>query len=138
MDRIDGVAQVNLIVTNLERAKEFWGLLGWQTVPRHTNAAVIIFPCGMNLVLHEPAFARRWDPAYAGPAAGSTVIDVNLPSRDAVNQAHARVLAAGYASSVEPWNTFFGARYGIVCDQDGHPIGLKSPQDPSRGYALDE
>ena len=67
MDRIDGVAQVNLIVTNLERAKEFWGLLGWQTVPRHTNAAVIIFPCGMNLVLHEPAFARGWDPATPGP-----------------------------------------------------------------------
>jgi hypothetical protein len=27
---MEGLAQVNLIVTNLERAKEFWALLGWQ------------------------------------------------------------------------------------------------------------
>ena len=81
MDRIDGLAQVNLIVTDLQRATEFWQLLGWQSTPRHTNAAVITFPSGMNLVLHEPPFAQHWDPAYAGPTAGSTVIDLNLPSR---------------------------------------------------------
>jgi len=92
----------------------------------------------MNLVLHEPEFARLWDPAYSGPMAGSTVVDVNLPSREAVDDAHARVVAAGYRSSVEPWDTFFGARYAIVCDADGHRIGLKSPQDPSRAYPLDE
>lgn len=137
VDRLDGLAQVNLIVTDLERAKEFWALLGWQSVPRHTNAAVITFPSGMSLVLHEPPFARRWDPAHDGPAAGSTVIDLNLPSRQSVDEAHARLVSAGYASSVEPWDTFFGSRYSIICDQDGHRIGLKSPQDPSRGYPLD-
>jgi uncharacterized glyoxalase superfamily protein PhnB len=137
MDRIDGLAQVNLIVTDLERAKEFWALLGWESVPRHAHAAVISFPSGMNLVLHEPPFARQWDPAYDGPAAGSTVIDLNLPSRHAVDEAHARVVGAGFTSRVEPWDTFFGARYGIVCDQDGHRVGLKSPQDPARSYPLD-
>ena len=136
MDRIDGLAQVNLIVTDLERATEFWHLLGWQSTPRHTNAAVITFPSGMNLVLHEPPFAQHWDPAYAGPTAGSTVIDINLPSRHAVDESHARLCAAGYANSVEPWDTFFGARYAIICDQDGHRVGLKSPQDPSRSYSL--
>src|SRR6478735_2679994 len=121
MDRIDGLAQVNLIVTDLQRATEFWHLLGWQSVPRHTNAAVITFPSGMNLVLHEPPFAQHWDPAYAGPTAGSTVIDLNLPSRHAVDESHARLCAA---------------RYAIICDQDGHRVGLKSPQDPSRSYSL--
>jgi catechol 2,3-dioxygenase-like lactoylglutathione lyase family enzyme len=135
--RIDGLAQVNLIVTDLERATQFWDVLGWQTVPRHPHAAVISFPSGISLVLHEPPFARRWDPAYVGPAAGSTVIDVNLPSRDAVDEAHARTVMAGFVSSVEPWDTFFGVRYAIVADQDGHRVGLKSPQDPSRSYPLD-
>ena len=134
---MDGVAQVNFIVTDLERAKEFWELLGWSSTPRHAHAAVLSFPNGMNVVLHEPEFARRWDPAYSCPAAGSTVVDVNLSSREAVDDAHARVVAAGFASSVEPWDTFFGARYAIVCDADGHRIGLKSPQDPSRSYPLD-
>ena len=49
-----------------------------------------------------------------------------------------RIVAAGYTSSVEPWDTFFGARYAIVCDPDGHRIGLKSPQDPTRSYPLEE
>lgn len=135
---MDGLAQVNLIVTDFERAKEFWALLGWPPTPRHPSAALVAFPNGMNLVLHEPEFARLWDPAYSGPVAGSTVVDVNLPSRDAVDDAYGRVVAAGFRSSVEPWDTFFGARYAIVCDQDGHRIGLKSPQDPTRAYALDE
>ena len=135
---MDGLAQVNLIVTDLERAKAFWSALGVESVPRHTHAAVIAFDSGMNLVLHAPEFARMWDPAYDGPAAGSTVVDINLPSREAVDDAHARVIAAGFSSSVEPWDTFFGARYAIVRDADGHRIGLKSPQDPSRSYPIDE
>jgi predicted lactoylglutathione lyase len=135
---MDGLAQVNLIVTDLARAKEFWVALGWESTPRHPHAAVITFASGMNLVLHEPEFARLWDPAYDGPAAGSTVVDLSLPSREAVDEAHARVVAAGFASSVEPWDTFFGARYAIVCDADGHRIGLKSPQDPARSYPIDE
>src|SRR5215218_8955521 len=98
---MDGLAQVNLIVTDLERAKEFWTLLGWQSTTRHTNAAVLTFPNGMNLVLHEPEFARLWDPAYAGPAAGSTVVDLNLASREAVDETYARVVTAGYIGSVE-------------------------------------
>ncbi len=134
---MDGDAQVNFIVTDLARAKEFWALLGWRSTPRHPHAAVLSFPNGMNVVLHEPEFARRWDPAYAGPAAGSTVVDVDLSSREAVDDTHARVVAAGFPSSVEPWDTFFGARYAIVCDGDGHRIGLKSPQDRSRSYPLD-
>ena len=135
---MEGLAQVNLIVTDLGRATEFWELLGWQSTPRHPHAALLTFPNGMNLVLHEPNFAQLWDPAYAGPAAGSTVIDINVPSRDAVDDLHARVVAAGFTSSVEPWDTFFGARYAIVGDADGHRIGLKSPQDPTRSYPVDE
>lgn len=132
------MAQVNLIVSDLERAKEFWELLGWHSTPRHPQAALLTFPNGMDVVLHEPGFARRWDPAYAGSSPGSTVLDLNLPSREAVDDAHARVVAAGFTSSVEPWDTFFGARYAIVRDADGHRIGLKSPQDPSRSYPLDD
>lgn len=135
---MDGLAQVNLIVTDLERAKKFWAVLGYQSAPRHPKAAVVAFPNGMNLVLHEPDFARLWDPAYSGPAAGSTVLDINVSCREAVDEVHAHVVSAGYSSSVEPWDTFFGARYAIVCDADGHRIGLKSPQDPARSYPLDE
>lgn len=135
---MEGLAQVNLIVTDVERAKAFWALLGWESTPRHPNAALFTFPNGMSLVVHEPVFARRWDPAFAGQSAGSTVVDLNMASREAVDDTHARVVAAGHRSSVAPWDTFFGARYAIVCDPDGNRIGLKSPLDPSRSYPLDD
>ncbi len=136
---MQGLAQVNLIVTNLERAKEFWDVLGFPSVPRgHQKAAVVEFASGMNLVVHEPEFARLWDPSYAGPLAGSAVIDINVSSRTEVDDLHDRVVAAGFPSSVEPWDTFFGSRYAIVCDADGHRVGLKSPQDPSLSFPLDE
>lgn len=135
---MQGLAQVNLIVTDLERAKEFWATLGFPSAPRHPKAAVIAFASGMNLVVHEPDFARHWDPAYAGPLAGSTVIDINVSSRSDVDDLHDRVVAAGYDSSVEPWDTFFGSRYAIVSDADGHRVGLKSPQDAWRSYPLDD
>jgi len=92
---------------------------------------------GNTVDLPGRLFAQLWDPSYAGPAAGSTVVDLNLTSREAVDDTHARVVAAGYMSSVEPWDTFFGARYAIVCDPDGHRIGLKSPLDPSLSYPLE-
>ncbi|MEL6985051.1 MAG: VOC family protein [Actinomycetota bacterium] len=129
---MQGLAQVNLIVSDVERAKEFWAVLGFPWSPRHPKAAVIAFDSGMNLVVHEPEFARLWDPAFSGPSAGSTVVDINVASRADVDDLHERVLAAGFSSSVEPWDTFFGARYAIVCDADGHRVGLKSPLDPSR------
>lgn len=132
-----GLAQVNLIVSDLERAKEFWELIGWTSTPRTDHAAVLRFPNGMNLVLHTPLFAELWDPAFIGNSAGSTVIDLNQPTREAVDELHARVVGAGFSSSVEPWDTFFGARYAIVCDHDGHRIGLKSPQDPARSHPPD-
>ncbi len=135
---MEGLAQVNLIVDDVERAKEFWTLLGFEWEPRHPKAAVIAFPNGMNLVLHEPDFARLWDPAYVGPVAGSTVIDINVATRTDVDDLHDRVVAAGFSSSVAPWDTFFGSRYAIVCDADGHRVGLKSPQDPSHSYPLDD
>lgn len=135
---MEGLAQVNLIVTDLERAKQFWAVLGFPWAPRHPKAAVIAFANGMNIVVHEPDFARLWDPAFVGPMAGSTVIDINVSTRTDVDDLHDRVVAAGYGSSVEPWDTFFGSRYAIVSDGDGHRVGLKSPQDATRSYPLDE
>lgn len=125
---------------NALRAKEFWSLLGWQSTPRHVNAAVIPFTNGMNLVLHEPEFAHLWDSACAGPAAGSTVVDVSVSSREAVDDTHARIVAAGFTSSVEPWDTFFRSRTRSCAMQTDIGLALKPagliaflPARPVRG-----
>lgn len=127
---MNGLAQVNLVVSDLDRATRFWEVLGWPSTPRHGVAAVVQFDSGMVLVLYEPSSARRWDPGWHRIDSGTTVIDVNLPSRDAVDDAYLRLMADGFDDSVAPCDTFFGARYAIVRDNDGHRVGLKSPLDP--------
>jgi uncharacterized glyoxalase superfamily protein PhnB len=40
--------------------------------------------------------------------------------------------SAGYAGRQPPFDAFWGARWSIVADPDGHAIGLMSPIDESR------
>ena len=92
---------MNLIPTDWD-GRSSCALLGWQSTPRHWNAALLTFPHGMNLVLHEPEFARLWDPPLRG-GRRLDLVDVNLPRREAVHDTHAQVVATGHTSSVEPW-----------------------------------
>jgi len=40
--------------------------------------------------------------------------------------------AAGYRGQQRPYDAFFGARYAVVEDPDGNPVGLMSPVEPAR------
>jgi uncharacterized glyoxalase superfamily protein PhnB len=55
-----------------------------------------------------------------------------LPTRAAVDQRYAELTAAGYASRQCPFDAFWGQRYAIVTDPDGHDVGLMSPLDETR------
>ena len=66
------------------------------------------------------------------------MIGFRLASREAVDELHARLVAEGYRSRQEPYDTFWGARYAIVADPDGRDVGLMSPSDPARRSAPPE
>ena len=42
---------------------------------------------------------------------------------------HAELIAAGYEGRQLPYDTFWGARYAVVADPDGHDVGIMSPLD---------
>ena len=56
-------------------------------------------------------------------------------SRDAVDERYAELVAAGHPGRQPPYDTFWGARYAVVEDPDGNPVGLMSPVDPARRSA---
>lgn len=62
----------------------------------------------------------------------SVVVGFSLPTREAVDQRHAELTAAGYPGRQPPFDAFRGARYAIVADPDGNDVGLMSPIDESR------
>jgi uncharacterized glyoxalase superfamily protein PhnB len=66
--------------------------------------------------------------------AGAAVIGFSLPSSEAVDEKYRELTAAGYVGRKPPYDAFFGARYALVEDPDGRPVGLMGPRDPSRGY----
>ncbi len=124
------IDQLNLVVRDMEASLAFYRLLGvapgettaeWAS--HHRNAEA-----GIDLDFDSVSFARHWDAGSTGP---TVVIGFKLPSRQAVDDLFAELIAAGHRGRQEPWDAFWGARYAVVEDPDGNPVGLMSPVDPA-------
>lgn len=130
--------QINLVVRDMAAMVEFYERLGvtfrptidpW---PRHhrtfADSAVVD---GFDFDLDSQAFARVWDegiaPDHVGPVFG-----FRLPSAEAVDRTYDDLTSAGYVGQKPPTDEFMGARYAVVADPDGNPVGLMGPIDRSR------
>jgi len=123
--------QLNLVVSDMERSVAFYRLLGvdvgdtlarWQ--PHHRSARA-----GVDLDFDSVRFARDWNTGSTGPG---VVLGFKVPTRDGVDELCARMRDQGYGVQQEPFDAFWGARYAVVEDPDGNPVGLMSPIDPER------
>lgn len=132
--------QVNLVVGDVEASAAFYRLAGldidagpgdWPagTGGQHANA---LGDDSAHLDLDNAEFARLW--GHPGLRAGAPVVGVSLPTREAVDETYARLVAAGHEGRLEPYDAFVGARYAIVGDPDGHDVGLMSPRDQERRF----
>ena len=121
------LAQVNLIVSDLERSRRFYARLGWRFQMMGDQALIAAVPGGLLVALHLPEFTRTWNTGYEGVTGGSVVLDVDVPDRETVDRLHAELVGDGHRSPQPPFDAFFGSRYSIIEDPDGNLIGLKSP-----------
>ena len=132
--------QVDIVVSDMDAAIAFYRLLGVEL-----DASTDNWPPGSGArhVHTDPQesgdfdvdnveMARLW--GYEALEPGDTVVGFSVPTRDAVDDKYLQLMAAGYTGRREPYDAFFGARYAIVEDPDGRPIGLMSPRDPQRRY----
>ena len=136
-DRRPVFDQFNLVVSDMEASVAFYRRLGlrvpdgppeWRDHHREVE-----LPGGIHLDLDSVAFARQWNRGWsATPGASMGVLGLRVATRDAVDAIHADLVAAGYATQQEPYDAFWGARYAVVADPDGHAVGLMSPIDPKR------
>ena len=133
MSRGDGsdafpLAQVNLIVSDLERSRRFYARLGWRFRTMGDQALIAAVPGGLLVALHLPEFTRTWNTGYEGGTGGSAVLDVDVLDREKVDRLHTELVGDGHRSPQPPVDAFFGSRYSIIEDPDGNLIGLKSPR----------
>ena len=133
------LAQLNLVVADMAASVAFYRLLGLtidDTRPYAAHHIDVVMPGGFTLELDSIEFAKRWDAGWRGASGtGRNVIGFNLPSRQAVDDLFAKLTAAGHAGQQAPCDAFWGARYAVVEDPDGNPVGLMSPIDPGRRSA---
>jgi len=130
--RIDGF---NLVVSDMAATIAFLELLGVDvadTLPewRDHHRSVEVSD-GIDLDLDSEAFAAQWNRGWSGGGAGMGVLGFRVDSRDEVDEIVARVASAGHRVQQEPYDAFWGARYAVVSDPDGHAFGIMSPADDS-------
>lgn len=127
------LAQVNLLVRDLARSLAFYRLLGWHGEPTGPHVE-FHFPSGLRVELDEADSVRLWNSGSPQPQAGSGVIGTRVASRDEVDALWRKIVDAGYESRQVPFDAFWGSRYAIVADPDGHQIGLMSPDDDAHRH----
>lgn len=130
--------QLNIVVPDVAEAVDFYRLLGveipetlpeWQVHHREFESGD-----GLDAGLDSQAFAPDWNRGWPAQTSG-VVVGFRVARRDAVDELHARVVAAGHRSQQEPYDAFWGARYAIVEAPGGTSIGIMSPVDEARRAA---
>jgi uncharacterized glyoxalase superfamily protein PhnB len=129
---------IDLICRDIDATVAFYRLVGadipddtiWRTASGAHHVSDV--PLGaMGLSFNSPALTRGFHAGY-DQSPTPTIIGFRVPTRDAVDEVHARLVDAGHPSRQEPYDAFWGARYAIVADPDGRDVSFMSPRDPAR------
>jgi uncharacterized glyoxalase superfamily protein PhnB len=127
--------QINLVVRDMAAMVDFYRQLGVeiQQAPRpwdqhHRTADT---PEGIDLDLDSSTFARQWNQGWRDGESGA-VLGFKVAERDTVDALYGRLTEAGYVGQQPPYDAFWGARYAVIEDPDGNPVGIMSRTDPQR------
>ena len=131
--------QVNIVVGDMAAAVDFYRLLGldipatepgWDEHHRSVALDSEASDGRLDFDLDSREFAAYWGGGEPGePPAAGLVLGFRVATRDAVDELYQRITTAGHTGRRAPYDTFWGARYAIVEDPDGTPVGLMSPPD---------
>lgn len=127
--------QLNLAVRDMNATRAFYERLGLAvdvaSDGRHASARL---DNGLTVEFDTVDFVPQWDSGWQWTTGGGAVIGFSLDDREAVDRLYAELTAAGHRAHQPPYDAFWGARYAIVDDPDGHPVGLMSPIEEERRF----
>ncbi|MDV3124265.1 VOC family protein [Mycobacterium sp. 21AC1] len=126
------VAQINIIVADLEQSRAFYELLGLTFRSRNRRGegpaeAWVSTNVGITVVLHSTEFASWWDETAPQPSAGGMQVDLEVESVERLDEVVAELDALGVTKVKPPTDMPWGQRFAIVRDPDGYRVGLKAP-----------
>lgn len=129
--------QLNIVAEDFDATLEFYARLGLSVSSSASHDGIrharIELPGGTTLEFDNEALARTYNAAWRRPGGRSRmVIGFSVPTREAVDERYASLVAAGYQGRQPPYDAFWGARYAIVADPAGNDVGIMSPLEESR------
>ncbi|MFW0792571.1 VOC family protein [Gordonia sp. CPCC 205515] len=82
----------------------------------------------VRIMFDTVAVVESFTPGWRPPSGGHRMaLAFECASPDAVDATHARLVAAGHRSSVEPFDAVWGQRYAVVLDPDDNPVDFYCP-----------
>ncbi|WGD36250.1 VOC family protein [Lysinibacter sp. HNR] len=118
---------IGIVTRDMAASLAFYRTLGMDIPARADNAShvEVTLKGGVVIVWDSVKIITGFDPNYTFPTGGhhiSLAFDQGTP--EGVDQAHAKLVAAGYPAHIDPWDAFWGQRYTVFLDPDGNSIDL--------------
>jgi len=122
---------IGVIVEDMPRALAFYRRLGLDLPAEADDAphVEVALPGGVRLAFDTYDTIRSFDPGWTVPAGSGTSLAFACDTPAEVDATYAELVAAGYDGHLDPWDAFWGQRYAVVHDPDGHGIDLFAPLD---------
>lgn len=113
-----------LVVSNMERTTAFYRLLGVELPDEPAGHVEGVLAGGVRIMFDTVEVVQSFS-EWTPPAGGHRIALAFLCDSPAdVDAVHARMVAAGHLSHVDPFDAPWGQRYATIRDPDGNPVDL--------------
>ncbi|RIH84235.1 Glyoxalase/Bleomycin resistance protein/Dioxygenase superfamily protein [Calidithermus terrae] len=118
---------IGLVVRDMGASLEFYRRLGFDFPPgaEDEGHVEVTLPGGLRFAWDSLEVIRSFDPAYEFHPQHAGAYLCESPA--AVDALYRELLEAGYQGHKAPWDAFWGQRYAVVKDPDGHTVDLFAP-----------
>lgn len=127
---------VDIVAHDFDATLAFYRQLGAEVedgLPGESRHAHI--HCGdIEIHIDNEHHAGLYNSSWRVGAQTRVVLGWSVATRDEVDATYAALTSAGHQGVQCPYDAFWGARYAIVADPDGHHIGIMSPPDEDRRH----
>jgi len=117
---------IGIIVKDMGRTLAFYRALGFSIPEGVENEGNVDFeaPNGITLGFLSEEVAKQADPRFIEPVGQSLNLQFMLDSASEVDQLYKKLIDLGFTSYSEPWDAFWGQRFGRVLDPDGRIVNF--------------
>jgi len=125
--RLDGLG---LVVDDMAATLAFYRTLGLDIPLEAADDPHVELDLGggVRFMMDTSDVVRSFDAGWERPTGrGRLGLAVRCEGPDAVDDLYQRVVAAGYAGHLAPWDAAWGQRYAAVVDPNGIVVDLYAP-----------